>query len=163
VYAFKGGLLLFKHEYKDKPKILEPYKIRYNYKHIFSNYMNYKIDLSSDSLIVLSGNVESGKIAWFGPYTILVPGAYMLKLKLKVENDYINNTYIEITANKGLKLINKFYLERNFKEENGWLIISFLFNNDEIFFDVEIRAISIKKCTLTLDYIDLIYLNSFKN
>jgi len=157
IYALKGGVLFLKVNYTKEPRVLEPYKMKFNYKYIFCHVPKYELNFRSNSLVILSCTVNDiSKPVWFGPYTILIPGKYLLKIRLNLKS-CPENLLIEVVADKGRTTIAKFHLDEMSLdiESNGWLIATNFIEVDSTYTEVEIRAWSSIKCNLALDYIEL--------
>ncbi|MEM2525984.1 MAG: DUF2079 domain-containing protein [Candidatus Methanomethylicaceae archaeon] len=162
IYALKGGVVFFKLNYIQNPIVYETFNVRYDYRNLFSEQLNYNFYLDSESLIVFSGKIKnSNKPAWFGPYTLLLPGHYKIKVKLKCEyqnkeaKDLINGK-IEITSNKGNIVIHQLYLSNLQFNKGKWFFINSSFDCNTIYYDVEIRAWFKEGSYLILDYIEIL-------
>ncbi len=143
VYAFKSGILFLKLGYRDEPIILEPYTMRYDYRYLFSHSLNYSLTVDSESLVILSGIVyDKDTPTWFGPYTVLIPGQYSLKIRMKLyEERCLEETFIEVSADKGnLSITGLIPISSSSMRIDEWILIDLVFTIDKTYLDIEFRG-----------------------
>jgi len=162
VYHLKNTILVLKLGYTGSPLTLEPYAIRYNYMRLFTHTLSYTFDPTSESLVILSGTHDiTDSPAWFGPNTILIPGTYLLKIRLRVDGGKcVENTFIEVSAEKGNISITSLSLKKSYLAktmiDNRWHTFNMTFEIvEKTYFDVEFRGWTDKGCKLELDYIEV--------
>jgi uncharacterized membrane protein len=162
VYLVKNGILVLKLGYGGRPVALETYTIRYNYMHLFTHSLTYSFDPTSESFIILSGAHNStNSPAWFGPYTILIPGTYLLKTRMRIDvGKCLDNTLIEVSAEKGSISIARLSLKTSHLNktmvDSRWYIFNMTFKIvEKVYLDVEFRGWTDKGCKLDVDYIEV--------
>jgi uncharacterized membrane protein len=164
VYLVKDGILVLKLGYRGRPVALEPYIMRYNYRHLFTHSLTYTLDPTSESIIILSGTHNyTNRPAWFGPYTLLIAGTYLLKLRMKmVTGKCLDNTFIEVSEEKARISIARLNLKTPHLNKtmvnSGWYTFNMTFKLivEKVYLDVEFRGWTDIDCKLYLDYIEVI-------
>jgi uncharacterized membrane protein len=162
VYFVKNAILVLKLGYGGRPVALETYIIRYNYRHLFTHSLTYSFDPTSESFIILSGvHNSTNSPAWFGPYTILIPGTYLLKTRMRIDvGKCLDNTLIEVSAEKGSISIARLSLKTSHLNktmvDSRWYIFNMTFKIvEKVYLDVEFRGWTNKGCKLDVDYIEV--------
>ena len=155
IYAEADGIVLYKYEYMGDPVFLVPYTELHNYKtlNILNGHIKYD-ETSTSKYVLMHEKGESEGVFWFGPYSLIPPGVYSVKFKLKVSNS-VNGTVIrlDIAANVGSSILAE-------KEVNGSEIRPGEWQNITLSFSIsapmtiEFRGIYVTNMTtVSLDYI----------
>ena len=129
------------------------------------NIVNYKFDHTNlipekgrviDGVLVHGHNMGAGTF-WFGPYTKLPSGNYLLELYLRLDNASTEHILdLDLVYNKSRTVIDKFVLFRDNFTIGKWQKISFIMNLNETVSDLEIRGIYVEdNVDLSLLYIEI--------
>jgi len=162
VYLLKNTILILKLGYTGRPVALEPYTIRYNYMHLFTYSLTYTFNPTSESLVTLSGTHNfTDRPAWFGPYTIIIPGTYLLKTRARIDGGKcLENMIVEVSSEKGSISIIRLSLKTSQLDktiiDSRWYIFNMTFKIvGKTYLDVEFRGWTDKGCKVEVDYIEV--------